>query len=156
MRLRPELGVNEGQGRGIWSEPGLKVGVGAGVMFGVAQILVARATAGEHYWLYPVQWLGYLFVAQIAAESKYRAQQGELDALAGVRLAGTGAGMVSSLIVWVMLMGAWLGFDLLPQQGVVFSPGFFFVAVIVDVGLAIGIGTHGGAMVVDKHRNFLD
>lgn len=88
--------MDEGQGRGIWSEPGLKVGVGAGVMFGVVQILVARATAGVHYWLYPVQWLGYLFVAQSAAESKYRAQQGELDALAGVKLAGTGAGMVSA------------------------------------------------------------
>lgn len=55
-----------------------------------------------------------------------------------------------------MLMGAWLGFDLLPKQGVVFRPELFFVAVIVDVGLAIGIGTRGGAMVVAKHRNFLD
>ena len=156
MRWWPNLIVDEGRTPRKSIEPGLRVGILAGVMFGVVQILVARATAGDHYWLYPVQWLGYLFVAQIAAASKYRAQQGELDALAGVKLAGTGAGMVSSLIVWVMLMGAWLGFDLLPKQGVVFNPGLFFVAVIVDVGLAIGIGTRGGAMVVAKHRNFLD
>ncbi len=156
MRWWPNLIVDEGRTPRKSIEPGLRVGILAGAMFGVVQILVARATAGVHYWLYPVQWLGYLFVAQSAAESKYRAQQGELDALAGVKLAGTGAGMVSSLIVWVMLMGAWLGFDLLPKQGVEFRPELFFVAVIVDVGLAIGIGTRGGAMVVAKHRNFLD
>lgn len=148
--------MDEGQGRGIWSEPGLKVGVGAGILFGAVQIYMAHATAGVHYWLYPLQWFGYLVAARIAAEMKYRAQQDDLDALVGVRLAGTGAAMVSSLLVWVMLMTYWLGVDLMPRNSVLFNPVLFFGLVVVDVLLAIGVGTYGGTMIEFKHRNFLD
>lgn len=148
--------MDEERVRGVWSEPGLTVGVGAGILFGVVQVYLWRSTAGFHSWLYPLQWLGYLVAGRSAAELKYRAQQDYMDALAGVKLAGTGAALVGSLLVWAILLVYWLGFDLMPLNGVIFRPVAFVVGFCVDVFVAIAAGTYGGSMIAHKYRNFFE
>ncbi len=148
--------MDEEQARGSWSNQGLTIGFGAGMLFGAVRVYAAYNTGRMSYWLYPLQWLGYFVAARIASELKYRAQQDDLDALAGVKLAGTGAALVSSLLVWVLLGVYWVFFDLMQINRVIFDPSLFFFGSIVDVAMAIAVGTLGGTLITHKHRNFLE
>jgi hypothetical protein len=93
----------------------------------------------------------YFFASQVAAQRQYNNQERDIEPLRGVRAAGIGAAITTSLLMWCFIIlraivRDALGIQIDPQTVTVFC------MVIVDVLLAIGIGAWGGGIVEKKYK----
>jgi hypothetical protein len=98
-----------------------------------------------------LQLVVYFFASQAAAQRHYNSQEREIDSLRGVRAAGIGAAVTTSLIMWVYIFVRGIVRD---AMGISISiePFSLFCMVVVDVLLAIGIGAWGGSIVEKKYK----
>ena len=98
-----------------------------------------------------IQLFVYFFASQAAAQRQYNSQERDIDPLRGVRAAGIGAAITTSLLMWVYIIIRGVVRDALGID-VIIEPFSLFCMIVVDVLLAIGIGAWGGSIVVKKYR----
>ena len=143
------------------TNPALPVGlVAAVVMVGVHLFLLlvlnhsntGRVVTGD--WVaFAIQAVLYFLVAQIAAERQYSNNQSVdgYNPLQGVRAAGIGAAITTSLLVWVFMVVRGIVWDA-TGKAVSIDPLSLIFIVPAEVLLAIGLGALGGSLVERKYR----
>lgn len=99
-----------------------------------------------------VQLIVYFFISRSAAEAQYRynQQRGDFEYLRGVKAAGLGAGLTTSILAWIYIIIRGIVRD---SMGIfVFMEPFSFAClIVVDVLLAMALGAWGGGSVAKKY-----
>ncbi len=98
-----------------------------------------------------IQLLVYFIASQSAAQQQYNAQERSIEALRGVKAAGMGAALTVSFLMWIFILVRNLILDAMGQFIYVDAIGTFCI-VVVDVLLAIALGTWGGSIVEKKYK----
>jgi len=100
---------------------------------------------------YPI--VVYFFASQAAAQRHYdtNISTNNIEPLAGVRAAGIGAAITTSLIMWFYIFVRGIVRDALGIQ-ILIEPISLFFMIVVDVLLAIGLGAWGGTIVVNRYK----
>ena len=136
---------------------GFRVGVVGGLVMGIVHLVLLvlfGGTSRGDFLAWVIQWFVYYFAGRSAASQQLRAQRYEVHApLRGVQSAGTGAALVTSLLVWLFILARGLIWDAYGIT-VLVEPVSLFFLVVIDVSLAMGLGTWGAKTVVDKNRTF--
>lgn len=139
----------------IFLHPGFRFGlIGAviAIFANLALILIYSGdTRGDGIaWFF--QLVIYLFLPRNAAESQYNdnIRGGGFEHLRGVQAAGLGAGLTTSVLVWVYLIIRGIVRDAFGIFIFVepFSLCFF---ILVDILIAMGLGAAGGRSVAKKY-----
>lgn len=129
--------------------------VAAGVMVAVHLTLLlinAGSNRGDVLaWL--LQLVVYFLAGRAAAGQQHQAQQANVDHVRGVRAAGVGAALVTSVLVWVYIIVRGLLRDALGLT-VMIEPVSLFAYIVLDVLLALAIGAWGGHTVARKYDGF--
>ena len=114
-------------------------------------LLIFKGTNTGDWIALGIQLFVYFFASQSAAERQYRQQEREVEPLRGVRAAGIGAAITTSLIMWLYIFVRGIVRDAL---GITISiePVSLFCMIVVDVLLAIGLGAWAGGMVEKKYK----
>lgn len=144
--------------RNFFRHAGFRVGaMGGVVMWSVHLILllIFRGTNQGDILAWIIQLLVYYFLGRAAAQKHYHAQQSEVDALRGVQGAGTGAALVTSLLTWIFIILRGVMRD---ASGfiVLVNPIGLFCMMVIDVLIAMGIGSWGGKAIVKKNQTFVE
>jgi len=144
--------------RNIFRHAGFRLGaVGGLLMWGIHLILllIFQGTNQGDFLAWTIQLFVYFFMGRTAAQKHYDAQRDEVDALRGVQGAGTGAALVTSILVWVFIILRSIVRDAVGFMVLVDPIGLFCV-MVVDVLIALGLGSWGGKTVVRKHQTFVE
>ena len=140
---------------------GILVGLIAAVIMMGVHLFFMLILSGQNSngWIHTGDWIAniiqlfvYFFASHSAAERQYHNQERDAtDALRGVRAAGIGAAITTSLLVWVFIIVREIIYD---ATGVTVTPDPFGLCawIVVDVLLAIGLGAWAGGMVEKKYR----
>lgn len=144
-------------------DPGRKkvhAGIAAGLMGVLIMIpvhlvllLIFQGQTRGDWIAHGIQLLVYFFASQVAAQNHYNGQERSPEALRGVRGAGIGAAITTSLLMWLFVVIRDIVLDALgmtPFLEVVTT----FCIVVVDVLLAIALGSWGGSIVEKKYKTF--
>lgn len=116
----------------------------------VLLLIFQGSTRGD--WIaHIIQLLVYFVASQSAAQQQYNAQERSIEALRGVRGAGMGAAITVSILMWIFILVRNLILDAIGQL-VYFEAISTFCTVVVDVLLAIALGTWGGSIVEKKYK----
>jgi hypothetical protein len=142
----------------IYHHAGFRMGAFGGAIVVGLHIFLLLINRGENNgdtlaWL--LQLIVYFFIAGNAAEQHHSAQRDDIDHLRGVQAAGTGAALVTSIIVWIyiILRGVFRdAFGII----VIVEPVSLFFFIMFDILVALGIGTLGGHQVVKKYRGSIN
>lgn len=138
---------------------GFRVGlVGGAVMWGVHLFLLLTfgGTNQGDFLAWVIQWFVYYFIGRSAALHQLNVQRHSVYApLKGVQSAGTGAALITSLLVWLFMLVRGVVRDAYGITVLVDPVGLFFL-VIIDISLAMGLGTWAAKAIVDKNRTFDD
>jgi hypothetical protein len=128
--------------------------VGAVTMAGIHLffLLIFREVVVGDWVALAIQLLVYFFISQAAAQRHYDSQERSPEALRGVRGAGVGAAITTSLLTWVFIVLRDIILDALGQD-LSLEILLTFCIVVVDVLLAIAIGSWGGTIVERKYKN---
>jgi len=131
--------------------------VGALVMIAVHLVLLLIFHGHIHGdWIaHGIQLIVYFFVSQVAAQNHYNGQERSPEALRGVRGAGIGAAITTSILMWLFIVIRDIILDavgLTPFIEVIST----FCIVVIDVLLALAIGSWGGSIVEKKYKIFDD
>lgn len=135
---------------------GIAVGlVGVVVMIAVhlVLLLIFQGRTGGDWIAHGIQLLVYFFASQVAAQNHYNGQERSPEALRGVKGAGIGAAITTSLLIWLFIVIRDIVLDAMgitPFIEVVTT----FCIVVADVLLAIALGSWGGAIVEKKYKTF--
>ncbi|GAB4539574.1 MAG: hypothetical protein Fur002_04960 [Anaerolineales bacterium] len=99
-----------------------------------------------------IQLIVYVFVSRSAAEAQYQSNQrrGDFEHLRGVKAAGLGAGLTTSILTWIYIIIRGIVRD---SMGifVLMEPFSFACLIVVDVILAMALGAWGGSAVAKKY-----
>jgi len=100
-----------------------------------------------------IQLVVYFLASQIAAQRHYdgNVSTNNIEPLAGVRAAGIGAAITTSLIMWGYIIVRGVVRDAMGIT-VTVEPFSLFCMIVVDVLLAIALGAWGGTIVVNKYK----
>ena len=138
----------------IFRHAGFRIGaVGGSVMWGVHLILllIFQGTNQGDLLAWIIELFIYFFAGRAAAQRHYDAQRDEVDALRGVQGAGTGAALITSLLTWVFIIVRGIVRDASGFM-VLVEPFGLFCMIIVDVLIALGLGSWAGKMVAKKYQ----
>lgn len=125
---------------------GFKVGIVGGIGFSILNLLLFFMSGGNTGFDFPVwllQVISYFFLGTLAARRQLEKQIHTYEALRGVKGAGVGAPLVTSLVVWLYII----------VRGVVRDAIGIFIAVepfslcaviFIDVFLALFLGQIAG------------
>lgn len=144
--------------RGLFQHAGFRVGaLGGIVMWSVHLILllIFQGTNQGDFLAWIIQLFVYYFLGRTAAEKHYHVQRKEVEALRGVQASGTGAALVTSLLVWLYIILRGIIRDAIGFMILVEPLGLFCV-VVIDVLIAMGLGSWGGKAIVKKHQTFIE
>jgi hypothetical protein len=100
-----------------------------------------------------IQLVVYFLVSQAAAQRHYDSQERSPEALRGVRGAGVGAAIITSLLTWMFIVIRDIVLDAIGQTPSIEVLTTFCI-VVVDVLLAIAIGSWGGSVIEKKYKAF--
>jgi hypothetical protein len=135
---------------------GFLVGLIAAAIMVVVQLfflLIFRGTNNGDWIALGIQLFVYFFASQAAAQRHYdtNISTNNIEPLAGVRAAGIGAAITTSLIMWFYIFVRGIVRDALGIQ-ILIEPISLFFMIVVDVLLAIGLGAWGGTIVVNRYK----
>lgn len=135
---------------------GFRVGMIGAVIMIVVHLFLLLINQGETNgdllaWL--LQLVVYFFAAQSAAQQQYDAQERSYEPLRGVQAAGVGAALTISFLVWVYIILRGVFRDAFGIT-IDMNPVWLYCMVVLDVLLALGLGSWGGHLVVKKYENF--
>lgn len=140
---------------GIFSNPGFRFGfVGAliAVSINLIFILIYDGETNGDLIAWFLQIIIYFFISRSAAEVQYNQnqQRGEFEHLRGVKAAGLGAGLTTSVLVWLYII---IRGVLRDAFGVFIfvEPFSLFCLIAVDVSIAMALGSWGGSAVARKY-----
>ncbi len=133
---------------------GFKVGFVGGIVMWAIHIFMLLLFGNTNYgdtiaWF--IQLFVYLLIGKSAAQKQYEAQRDDVDALRGVRGAGTGAALVTSVLSWVFIILRGFVRDAFGIT-IIINPVGLFCLIIVDVLLALALGTWMGKSVEKKYQ----
>lgn len=137
---------------------GFRLGaVGGLLMWGVYLVLLLIFQGGNQgdFLAWIIQLFVYFLIGRAAAQKHYDAQMDEIDALRGVQGAGTGAALVTSILVWVFIILRGIVRDAIGFM-VLVEPVGLFCLVMIDVLIALGLGSWAGKTVVRKYQISFD
>lgn len=146
------------QRRSIFRHAGFRIGaVGGSMMWGVHLILllIFQGTNQGDILAWIIQLFVYFVLGRTAAQKHYDAQSNEVDAIHGVQSAGTGAALITSLLVWLFIILRGFVRDAFGFM-VLVDPIGLFCAIVIDVLIALGIGSWAGKTVVKKYQVFVE
>ena len=133
---------------------GFRLGlVGGLLMWGVHLILllIFQGTNQGDFLAWGIQLFIYFLIGRAAAQKHYDDHIDQLDALRGVQGAGTGAALVTSILVWVFIILRGIVRDATGFMVLVDPIGLFCI-VVIDVLIALGLGSWAGKTVVIKYQ----
>lgn len=133
---------------------GFQYGFSGGLIMIVVHIILLLIFSGTNngdLLAFFIAWFVYWMVGRMAAQAHYDSQQDELEPLAGVRAAGMGAAMVTSIIIWVFLIVRGIFRDAIGIF-VIADPIGIFCAISLDVFIAMAIGGWAGKTVENKYK----
>lgn len=133
---------------------GFRVGLVGGIFASLLHLLLPLFSQGAAWgellaWV--LQWFLYLVVARSAAQRQYDKQQMEFDPLNGVQGAGTGAALVTSILTWIFIL---IRAVVVKAMGdfVIVEPVSLYCIIVIDVLVALALGTWSGNSVAKKYR----
>lgn len=143
------------QKRGIFSNPGFRFGfVGAliAILANLALILIFSGETSGDLIAWFLQVIVYFFISRSAAEAQYNQNQrrGEFEHLRGVRAAGLGAGLTTSVLVWLYIIIRGILRDAFGVF-IFVEPVSLFCMIVVDVSIAMALGSQGGSAIARKY-----
>ncbi len=149
--------IDQSRRKGIFHNAGFRVGIVCGLVIGILHlvivIIINRPFSPEIIILWPIKLIVFYLGGYKAAQIQYENQRESVDALGGVQSAGSGAGLVTSLISWFFIfLGAFIC-DTMGQQ-VIVEPISLCMGIFLDVALAIGLGSLGEKRVVNRYKVF--
>ena len=150
--------VNGQKQDNIFSNPGFHYGLIGGLILVVFRLLLMflfRSPTGGDLLAIFLAWFVYYFIGRQAAQKQFEKQQDELEPTRGVRAAGTGAALVTSILVWIFIVIRGIFRDALGIF-VIVSPVGLFCAVVADVLVALGIGSWAGKRVARRYQIRVD
>jgi hypothetical protein len=100
-----------------------------------------------------IQMVVYFLISQAAAQRHYDSQERSPEALRGVRGAGVGAAIITSVLTWMFIVIRDIVLDAIGQTPSIEVLTTFCI-VVVDVLLAIAIGSWGGSIIEKKYKAF--
>ena len=135
---------------------GFRVGLIGAVIMIVVHLFLLLINQGETKgdllaWL--LQLVVYFFASQSAAQQQYNALERSYEPLRGVQAAGVGAALTISFLVWVYIILRGVFRDAFGIT-IMVNPVGLYCMVVLDVLLALGLGSLGGHLVVKKYENF--
>jgi len=113
-------------------------------------LLVFQGTNQGDFLAWGIQLFIYFFIGRAAAQKHYDDQIDQLEALSGVQGAGTGAALVTSILVWVFIILRGIVRDAVGFMVLVDPIGLFCI-VVIDVLIALGLGSWAGKAIVRKY-----
>lgn len=140
----------------LFRHAGFRVGIVGGlIIVGVHLflLLINRGTNNGDVLAWLLQLAVYFFLSRAAAEQHYQAQRDEVEPLRGVRGAGVGAALVTSLCGWLFIILRGVFRDALGIT-VIVEPVSLYCLIVLDVLFALGLGAWGGGAVEKKYRTF--
>jgi len=146
---------DESRKKNVLTQPGFRFGfIGALVAISVNLfflLIYSGDTRGD--WIsWIIQFVVYIFISRASAEAQYRENQmrGDLEHLRGVKAAGLGAGLITSILVWLYIIIRGVVRD---AYGVFIAmdPFSFACLMMVDVSVAMAMGSWGGSAVAGKY-----
>lgn len=134
----------------------LRFGIfGGALMWGVhlIMLLLFGGTNQGDFLAWVIEWVVYYFIGRSAAYAQFNAQRDSAYASRGVKAAGTGAALITSLLVWLFILVRGIVRD---AYGIIVlvDPIGLFLMIVIDISLAMGIGSWAGQSVLNKHKNF--
>ena len=139
--------------------PSFPVGLAAGIIAIFAHLILLLinhgTNEGDLLMLLLIQPLIYFFGGQSAAERQYQynINDQQIELTEHVRGAGTGAAIVASLIVWVFIILRGVFRDAFGIT-IMVNPLELFFAILIDVLVAMGLGTLAGRNVAKKYEGY--
>jgi len=133
---------------------GFRYGFIGGAIMIVAHLillLIFQGGSGGDWIAFLLAWIVYFFLGQSAAEAQYEQQKESLDATRGVRAAGVGAALVTSLIVWIYVIIRGIVRDAFGVF-ILAEPISLFCAITLEVLIAMAIGSWSGGMVEKRYK----
>lgn len=128
------------------------IGAVIAISINLALILIYSGdTRGDGIaWLF--QLVIYFFISRSAAESQYNGniRGGGFEHLRGVKGAGLGAGLITSVLVWAYIIIRGVIRDAFGIF-ILVEPFSLCIFIFTDVLIAIGLGAWGGASVAKKY-----
>lgn len=129
------------------------IGAAAMVVIHLFFLLIFQDMAVGDWVALVLQWILYFFLSQAAAQRHYDSQERSPEAMRGVRGAGVGAAITTSLLTWLFIVVRDIVLDAMGQT-ISLVVILTFCMVVVDVLLAISIGSWGGSIVEKKYKTF--
>lgn len=133
---------------------GFRYGFTGGIIMVVVHLILLLIFQGSNSgdWIaFLLGWIVYFFLGQSAAETQYEQQKESLDATRGVRAAGVGAALVTSIIVWIYIIIRGIVRDAFGVF-VLAEPISLFCAITVEVLIAMAIGSWSGGIIEKKYK----
>jgi hypothetical protein len=147
------------QGKGnFFSHAGFRVGFIAGIIMvciHVFLLFLNNWTNGGDPLAWVMAWFVYFFAGRTAAQQHYDAHRDEYNPTRGVRGAGVGAAMVTAIFVWVFIIVSGVFRDAVGVTAFI-EPITLYCLTVIDVMVAMGLGSWAGNMVVKKYSNSID
>lgn len=140
----------------IFRHPGFRFGFfGAltAIFINLILLLINRGDTRGDLLSWIVQLFLYFFFARAAAQNQYNhnVRQGILEHLHGIQAAGVGAALVTSILVWIYIIIRGIVRDAFGIF-IIVEPFSLFCLIVIDVLLALGIGTWAGSTMVGRYR----
>ncbi len=137
---------------------GVRVGLVTGLIVIALHVFLLLVNRGSNEgdvlaWL--LEMVVYFLAGRTAAEQHFQAQRDSFDPLRGMPGAAVGAALTTSLLVWIYIIGRGVFRDAFGIT-VLVEPISLYCMVVVDVLLALGLGTLGGRTVIGKYRGSAD
>lgn len=143
---------NESQNN-IFSHSGFQYGfVGGSVMIfiHIMLLLIFQGTNKGDLFAWFLAWFVYYFIGRAAAQNHYESQRESLNPTRGVQAAGTGAAMITSVLIWGYIIVRGIFRDALGVF-IVVEPVGLFCTILIDILIAIGLGSWAGKSIEKKY-----
>jgi hypothetical protein len=138
----------------IFQHAGFQYGfIGGVVMWGIRLVLLLLFGGTNHGDILALifQIFVYIFIGKAAAQKHYVLQRNEVNATRGVKGAGTGAALITSVLSWLFIIVRSVVRDAFGYV-VLVDPVGLFCLMVVDVLIAMGIGSWAGKSVEKKYQ----
>ena len=140
--------------KNIFRHSGFRYGLTGGVIMVVFHIVLLAIFQGTNQgdiiaWF--TAWFVYFMVGRMAAQAHYQSQQENLEPLSGVKSAGSGAGLVTGIIIWIFIILRGVFRDALGMF-IFVEPISLFCVITIDVIIAMAIGGWAGGLVERKYK----
>ena len=133
---------------------GFRFGVAGGLIMVTVHLvlfLIFRGTNGGDLLAWFLAWFVYFIIGRMAAQAQYNNQRDDIEPTRGVKSAGTGAALVTSVIIWGFIIVRGVFRDAIGMF-IIVDPVCLFFTIIIDVLIAMGLGSFGGSTIANKYR----